>query len=413
MQTRSHGTVFDETTAQEAELQRAARLLPGPFSVQEQAFIAATIAGPTAKSKVNKARLFFGTAAVAVAVTVPDLSAGAMDSPYLRLELSEPSRILGQPIWSPSVAATAPVYNSTMAAELIAPTSLTFGNAARFEEPTQKIALDLLENGPDRFDLAFAEVAMPSPIQFTIAGPLPPQGRAEVQSVGAQLAAPLRASLIDIPQITDVSNFAPAPAPDVRRAGSELSAGSSIERSVAIANESVAAAFAGTLDVSGDMGGTIPIETGGAVRIETAQIAGAVPVPAEPSGLSASRAAETELVTRTRLDARVNGVITGSVEFQQRDGTIAIRLGSVVDMLRDRYSASELDRFSQAGAKSAFITLDELQAAGIPITYDPVYDEVGFGIDYDDAPDAGKVQVEQIGSPSVGSDRALIDQIPR
>jgi hypothetical protein len=105
--------------------------------------------------------------------------------------------------------------------------------------------------------------------------------------------------------------------------------------------------------------------------------------------------------------------MTGRVDFQQLNGTIAIRLGSVVDLLRDRYSAAELDRLSSAGAMSAFVTLAQLQAAGIPISYDPVYDELEFGVDYDDAPHAAKVQVEQIGAPSIGSDRTLMDQIPR
>lgn len=59
------------------------------------------------------------------------------------------------------------------------------------------------------------------------------------------------------------------------------------------------------------------------------------------------------------------------------------------------------------------MTLAQLQAAGVPISYDPVYDEVAFGIDYKDAPQAVKVQVEQIGPPTFRSDAALIDQIPR
>lgn len=410
VQTRPHENSSEPLGRPETASQRAARLLPGPLSVAQEAANAAAIAAPSAKFRVNKARIAFGTAAVAVAVTMPDLSAGAMDAPYLLFELPEPSAPIDQANWSPTAAATAPVYSSAMAAERIAPSSLTFGESARLTEANRKVPLTILESGADRFDLAFAEVAMPSMVEFAISRPLPVQGRADIETVSADLAAPLRASLIDVPQISNLRSFAQASGPEIRRARPELDAGSTVTSSVGRANESVAAAFAGALDVSSGVRESLPIAD---TASGTAQIASAIPLPNPPSGLSESLAAEAELVTRTRLDARINGVVTGSVEFQQRDGTIAIRLGSVVDLLRDRYSATELDQFAGAGAMGTFVTLADLQAAGIPISYDPVYDEVGFGIDYDDAPQAAKVQMEQIGSPMVGSDRALIDQIPR
>ncbi len=411
VQTRHDKIMPELMGGAETASQRAARLLPGPLTAVEQAANAAAISSPSSKYRVNKARIAFGTAAVAVAVTMPDLSAGAMDGSYFSLELPESSAAIVQPVWNPAVASNAPVYSPTMAAERIAPTSLTFGEGIRFLDANRKVPLTILESAADRFDLAFAEVAMPSPIEFAISRPLPAQGSSDVQIVSAELPAPLRASLIDVPQITNGRAFSTATPPEVRLAQPTLAAGSRMDRSVAIANESVAAAFAGTLDVSGGVRESLPIES--APVDDAAGFSGAVPVPETPAGLGASRAAEMELVTRSRLDARVNGVVTGSVEFQQRDGTIAIRLGSVIDLLRDRFSATELDWFSQAGSMGTFITLAELQAAGIPISYDPVYDEVGFGIDYDDAPQAAKVQMEQIGSPMVGSDRALIDQIPR
>ena len=103
----------------------------------------------------------------------------------------------------------------------------------------------------------------------------------------------------------------------------------------------------------------------------------------------------------------------GSVDFRQLDGTIALRLGSVLDMLRDRFTAAEFAQLSAGQSGNAYVTLAQLQSAGIPINYNPAYDEVEFGIDYDDAPQAGKVQVEQIGAPTVGANRAVIDQISR
>ncbi len=355
---------------------------------------------------------------VAVAVTIPDLSAGAMDSPYFRIDVREPSVLLDQPIWSPAVGAMAPVYRSAMAAETIAPASLTFSSQSRAGREQQSMPLGFLEGGSKRFDLAFAGVAMPTPVSFTISRGLPTQSPEDI----ASMTSALRVRLIDVPQITNATNFTPPQDRVVRRERSNLQAGSSVGRSVAVANEAIAAAFAGTLDVSGGVSGSVRealsvsarSSTGPATSSGVDRTARAIPLSSPVPDVSASSAAaEAELVAKTHLDARINGVMTGRVDFQQLNGTIAVRLGSVVDLLRDRYSASELDRISGASAMGSFVTLAQLQAAGIPISYDPVYDEIEFGIDYDDAPQAAKVQIEQIGVQSMGQDRVLMNQIPR
>lgn len=76
-----------------------------------------------------------------------------------------------------------------------------------------------------------------------------------------------------------------------------------------------------------------------------------MPIPT-PQSTPGARDLQNELVIKTRLDARINGVITGKVDFRQLDGTIAIRLGSVVDMLRNRFGADELDRIRGAGGST-------------------------------------------------------------
>ena len=114
-----------------------------------------------------------------------------------------------------------------------------------------------------------------------------------------------------------------------------------------------------------------------------------------------------------RLAARVNGVRTGSLEIVQQDRTIAVRLGSVLDVLHGRYDAEAYERLRGSRSAEAFVSIEDLRSFGIPIRYDPIYDEVEFGIDYHDAPAAGKVQVEQIGAPSSPSRSVTIDQIGR
>jgi hypothetical protein len=403
----------------------------------------AALAAPTAGSRSMPLRVLAGTAAIAIAVTMPDISLSAMGFPYMKVDLGEPETDLPQPLWSPSAAATAPVYPTVMANARIAPDTLAFAtrpSPAAFE---RAMPLDFLERGTERFDLAFAGVEMPTPAGVRVAVGLPQQPRGTIRAIAA---APL-ARLVEVDQITTVrlpprtststststSEREPlsATGPELRRAAPALNPSLPVSRSVAIANEAVEAAFAGTLDLSGDLRGAlaaIPARQPRAPEPQTAPIqpsppqpeqprrepaARAIAVPAPTPAVSASVREQTALEAKSWLDARINGVVTGSVEFRQLDGTIAIRLGSVVDMLRDRFSPAELARLRGGRSIDAYIPLTQLQAAGIPITYDPAYDEVALGVDYRDAPNAGKVQVEQIGAPTLGEDRTLIDQIRR
>lgn len=392
---------------------------------------------------MTKSRALVGAGVIAIAVSIPDISAGAMDAPLMRFEIGEAKTNLPPPIWSPSAGATAPVYAPAMAAEEIAPASITFGSRSlRLAAFDQVLSLSFLEAGSERFDLAFAGVVMPNPAGPILVGPNPVRTSLAGTAIAPRLPAPslpnqplaafsvaeapLRARLIDVPQINasrvrglqsafDGTVAAPsAPTGSARALGND---------SVAMANEAVEAAFAGELDVSGGASETLrralPVNIPAEVRANLpaeVEAALAMSIPAPDSGLAASRAAQTDLadlVQKTELGARVNGVLTGAVDFQQRDGAIAVRLGSVVDLLRDRYSSSEIDRIAGSGALGSYVTLAQLQAAGVPISYNSAYDEVEFGIDYDDAPEAAKVQVEQIGAPTMGTDRVGIDQIPR
>jgi len=402
----------DNNLAGDAE--RALRYLPAPHDAAEAAAIEAAISPRSSAAAFTKGRILAGIAAVAVAVTVPDLSVGAMDSPLLRLEMREPVDVLKQPIWSPAARAPSPVYAPAMAAEVIAPTSLTFSTRRDSFSGELRMPLGFLEQGSERFDLAFAGVEMPSAVGLVVARKLPTQPEGTVRG----MASAIRTRVIDVPQISEVTRFTPPLAqsttrPQGRSGVTMLTA----ERNDVATDDSVAAVFAGTFDGTSDVRSSLPSSRSprpqprlpDPVQQEPVRVA-ALPIPQSASG---GRDLQTELVVKTRLDARINGVVTGKVDFRQLDGTIAVRLGSVVNMLRNRFGATELDRIRGAGAMDSFLTLAQLQAAGVPISYDSVYDEVAFGIDYNDAPQAVKVQVEQIGSPTFRSDAALIDQIPR
>lgn len=415
---QSCNRAFEAGTA-DAVTESVRRYLPAPHTAPELAKMDAALDAPISQGYATKARVLVGTAVIAVAVTIPDPTVGAMGSPYTRIDLGAPVTGLPETVWTPSAHSVGPVY-APSAAERLASTSVTLSASDRSNSLERDLPLEFLATGSERFDLAFAGIEGPSPVPLSLTEvqpvalpprmqPLPKPGREAMTDTSKTAPAP-RARLVAIDQIA-VSRTAPAvQQPGLREAVTGL------EPDISADGKLIEAAFAGAIDVSrGNMAYADINEAGGEDPFDPAAlpIRRAISLPGPDPALDASVAAQRELVAKSRLDARINGVLAGSVEFRQLDGTIAIRLGSVVDMLHDRFSASEYEYLRAGQSGDTFVTLADLQGAGIPIKYNPAYDEVEFGIDYDDAPQAAKVQVQQIGAPTVGADRVLIDQIPR
>ena len=132
---------------------------------------------------------------------------------------------------------------------------------------------------------------------------------------------------------------------------------------------------------------------------------------APPPGIGKSGPQAFEI--NAQLLTRVDGKAVGTVDFQQTTTGLAVRLGSIVDLLSDRYDPGEIARIKASAASSIYIPLAQLQAQGIPISYDPVYDEFNVG-QTDTRPTAArKVHMDQISTPERGRITAAIDQIRR
>jgi len=117
-----------------------------------------------------------------------------------------------------------------------------------------------------------------------------------------------------------------------------------------------------------------------------------------------------DLKIQSQLITRIDGRVAGQLEFQQTNKALAVRLGSVVELLKDRYNMSEFERITASSAADVFVTMAQLRDAGIPITYDPVYDEFNVGSREHRPTNAHKVQIDQIGSPSRSTKRSAMDQ---
>ncbi len=119
------------------------------------------------------------------------------------------------------------------------------------------------------------------------------------------------------------------------------------------------------------------------------------------------------LETHDQLLTRVDGKAAGELDFRQTPTGLLVRLGSIVEVLSDRYERTQIERIRASAAGDIYLSLPDLKAQGIPISYDPVYDEFNIG-QTDTRPKAAhKVHMDQISSPERGLDSSGVDQVGR
>jgi hypothetical protein len=138
-----------------------------------------------------------------------------------------------------------------------------------------------------------------------------------------------------------------------------------------------------------------------APRPNPAIAAAVVPAARYPAGIDIA----------SRLTTRVDGMAAGAVEFQQTATGLKVRVGSIVEVLAERYDADQLARIRASAAGNAYLSLAELQASGIPISYDPVYDEFNIGLTDTRPTAARKVHMDQISAPERGIGATGMEQL--
>jgi len=142
-----------------------------------------------------------------------------------------------------------------------------------------------------------------------------------------------------------------------------------------------------------------------------ATLAAAVPRPA--ALLTAPSVSPTKIAITSQLIARVDGKSVGTVDFAQTETGLKVRLGSIAELLGDRYDPAQMAWIKASSASNTYLSLAELQAQGIPISYDPVYDEFNVGLTDTRPKAARKVHMDQITAPERGADSTGIDQVRR
>ena len=92
--------------------------------------------------------------------------------------------------------------------------------------------------------------------------------------------------------------------------------------------------------------------------------------------LAAPMAATTNQGGKTHLSARIDGEIAGQLSFSDSGQTVKLQLGSVLALLADRFSPADYERLANSPAAAEYVAIDTLAAAGLAVSYDPVYDEI-------------------------------------
>ena len=110
----------------------------------------------------------------------------------------------------------------------------------------------------------------------------------------------------------------------------------------------------------------------------------------------------------SRLLTRIDGKAAGEIDFRQTSNGLQVRIGSLAEVLADRFDQETLARMRSSSSSNVYLSLAQLQRQGIPISYDPVYDEFNIG-DLDTRPKAAsKVHMEQLTTPERGPGSVVI-----
>lgn len=77
-----------------------------------------------------------------------------------------------------------------------------------------------------------------------------------------------------------------------------------------------------------------------------------------------------------QLAVRVGDEIIGTVRFQIAEGHVSVHIGQVLDLFEGRMDSARFAALRRSPAAREFVPLETVRGAGIPLRYDPAYDEL-------------------------------------
>ena len=83
-----------------------------------------------------------------------------------------------------------------------------------------------------------------------------------------------------------------------------------------------------------------------------------------------------ESASGQRLAVRIGGELVGEIAFQVSDGTVSVDIGQLLDVFQSRFEPARFAALRGSSAAGQLVSLERVREAGIPLRYDPVYDEL-------------------------------------
>ncbi|WP_300597161.1 hypothetical protein [Erythrobacter sp.] len=116
---------------------------------------------------------------------------------------------------------------------------------------------------------------------------------------------------------------------------------------------------------------------------------------------------------QSALSTRINGTVVGTLTFVQTERELSVHLGALVELVKDQIDPAEYQRIKASPARDSYVPLSRIKQAGIPIDYDPVYDEFTIGSKDHLPTHARKVHIDQVNDLGPRVDPITMDQIIR
>ncbi|WP_086738506.1 hypothetical protein [Erythrobacter colymbi] len=371
-----------------------------------------TLAAPALAAPLEAPTLPVAAPVPPATAYVPQLSTPLASPAGRAPEMAAPASLpqdTAAPLATPAAGpAPAPLAGDAPSALASAPSGAADDAALAAFVPEEKAAL----RAPAGMAAPLAETVTPPAPSSPIAAPAPVAAAAATPvaaRVAPALSAPPSAGRGAIEQLTPARIAAARSAPTAAAPAATPAPSAPVAAKPAPLAAKPAAAAAAP-------GARAPVTAPASTPAPPTAAAVVVPKPAPALTAPPAASAPTAVAApdfKAQLLTRIGGKTAGTVEFRQSPAGLTVRLGSVAEVLADRIAPAELDRIRNSEAGNAWLSLAELQARGVPISYDPVYDEFNIG-NTDTRPKAGrKVHMDQISVPERGAGAAVIPQARR
>ena len=100
-------------------------------------------------------------------------------------------------------------------------------------------------------------------------------------------------------------------------------------------------------------------------------------IPQITDSVRAAYVAQVDVAeTDQRLAVRADDTVPGKVQFQVTNNVVSVNIGQVIDLFEGQLDSGLFAKLHGSQAAQSFVSLERLQASGVPLEYNAAYDEL-------------------------------------